>query len=70
MCVQMLCDVSLIPRSYLFLLFAYNCSKHLRIHEFDLAVFSKDWMGSLLSALLLIYASELLVDWYVQNYCT
>ena len=47
----------------MFLLFAYNCSKHLRIHEFDLAVFGKDWMGSLLSALLLIYSSELIVDW-------
>lgn len=61
------CDLLLITLSYLFLLFAYNCSKHLRIHEFDLAVFSKDWMGSLLSALLLIYASELLVDWFVHS---
>ncbi len=48
---------------YVFLLFVYNTSKHVDIDDFDLSVFGDEWMSKLLSSLVLIYSSELIVDW-------
>eukprot|EP01089_Gocevia_fonbrunei_P018861 TRINITY_DN6490_c0_g1_i1.p1 TRINITY_DN6490_c0_g1~~TRINITY_DN6490_c0_g1_i1.p1 ORF type:complete len:357 (-),score=35.53 TRINITY_DN6490_c0_g1_i1:23-1093(-) len=49
---------------YLILLFFYNVARyHPDDTFFDLSIFSRSWMKPLLLALLVVYLSELLVDW-------
>ena len=61
--MQLRVDVWKDVRSRRHFLFVYNTSKHVDIDDFDLSVFGDEWMSKLLSSLVLIYSSELIVDW-------
>ncbi len=61
--LQLRVDVWKDVRSRRHFLFVYNTSKHVDIDDFDLSVFGDEWMSKLLSSLVLIYSSELIVDW-------